>query len=121
MIAGDLIDVEVRDADGERLGYVVDLRLVLDRPPEAGAVLAGARLHGLVVSPRTRTSFLGYERTSVRAPWPIAQLLRRRHRGSFLVHWPDVASVPSLDATRRGKGAIVVLRRGFDRYDPALT
>jgi hypothetical protein len=109
MILSDLLDSTVRDAGGAHLGYVVDARLVLDGPP--GPLLAGARLHGLLVSPRTRTSFFGYERTEVRAPWPIASYLRRRHRGTFLVLWEDVA------ATGRDS---VVLRRGYRAYDPAL-
>ncbi|WP_448629191.1 hypothetical protein [Cellulomonas soli] len=45
------------------------------------------------MSPRTGSSFLGYERSDVRAPAPLAHLLRWRHRGSFLVAWHDVAGV----------------------------
>lgn len=111
MIASDVLDAAVVDADGAQLGWVIDLRLVLDGPPDGS--LARARLHGLVISPRTRTSFLGYERTRVRDPWPVAQLVRRWHRGTFLAHWSDVASVPTA-------GGAVVLRRGYTRYDAAL-
>ncbi len=109
MILGDLLDAVVHDDEGRRLGYVVDVRFVLDGPP--GPLLAGARLHGLLVSPRTGTSFLGYERSTVRAPWPLAHWLRRRHRGTFLVRWEDVAAV---------EPAAVILRPGFRRVDPAL-
>jgi hypothetical protein len=118
MIASDLLDVPVHDDAGTHLGWVVDLRFVLDGSP--GAFLAGARLHGLVVSPRTRTSFLGFERSSVRHPWPVAPLLRWLHRGTFLVHWPDVARVPAPDdGAGRDRGA-VVLRGGYTRYEPGL-
>lgn len=118
MIATDLLDAPVRDDAGTHLGWVVDLRFVLDGPPSTH--LAGARLHGLVVSPRTRTSFLGFERSDVRQPWPVAPLLRWLHRGTFLVHWPDVAQVPAAyddaDADRRA----VTLRAGYTRYEPGL-
>ncbi|MFC8798264.1 PRC-barrel domain containing protein [Promicromonospora sp. NPDC057138] len=119
MIASDLFDVPVRDDAGAHLGWVVDLRFVLDGPPST--FLARARLHGLVVSPRTRTSFLGFERSRVRQPWPVAPLLRWLHRGTFLVHWPDVAHVPSPDDdTDPGREATVVLRPGYTRYEPGL-
>ncbi|GAA4706028.1 hypothetical protein APR04_001821 [Promicromonospora umidemergens] len=119
MIASDLLDVPVHDAAGAHLGWVVDLRFVLDGTPDTH--LARARLHGLVVSPRTRTSFMGFERSSVRHPWPIAPLLRWRHRGTFLVHWPDVARVQApQDGTMPERDAVVVLRSGYTCYEPAL-
>lgn len=119
MIASDLLDVAVHDDAGAHLGWVVDLRFVLDGSP--GTFLARARLHGLVVSPRTRTSFMGFERSSVRHPWPIVPILRWWHRGTFLVHWPDVAHVPAPDAgAGPGDAAAVVLRTGYTRYEPGL-
>ena len=48
---------------------------------------------GLVISPRTDSSFLGYERTTANAPVLLAQLMHRRHRGTFLAAWEDVARV----------------------------
>jgi hypothetical protein len=117
VIASDLLDVQVLDDAGTPLGWVVDLRFVLDGPPDA--FLARPRLHGLVVSPRTRSSFLGFERSRVRRPWPVAQLLRWRHRGTFLVHWPDVARVPG-PQDDAGRDAVVVLRPGCTRYDATL-
>ena len=73
--------------------------------------LAAPRLHGLLVSPRTGTSFLGYERTGVRSPALLARWLRWRHRGTFLVHWSDVEAV--------APGA-VRLREGYRRFSPDL-
>ncbi|GAB2501674.1 hypothetical protein GCM10027063_46320 [Promicromonospora xylanilytica] len=118
MIASDLLDVPVHDDAGAHLGWVVDLRFVLDGPPST--YLARARLHGLVVSPRTRTSFLGFERSRVRHPWPVAPLLRWLHRGAFLVHWPDVARVPDPDDDGPHRDAVVLLRAGYGRYEPGL-
>lgn len=119
MIASDLLDVPVHDASGTHVGWVVDLRFVLDGTPDT--FLAHARLHGLVVSPRTRTSFMGFERSRVRHPWPIAPLMRWWHRGTFLVHWPDVARVPvPEDGVTPERDAVVVLRAGYTCYEPEL-
>lgn len=109
MILTDLLDRPVHGPDGARVGYVIDVRFALDGPP--GQLLAGARLHGLLVSPRTRTPLLGYERTAVRSPWPIAQILRRRHRGTFMVRWEDVQKA-DVDALH--------LRAGFRRWSAAM-
>jgi hypothetical protein len=105
MILGDLLDSPVLDADGHGLGYVVDVRLALDGPLDG--LLAAPRLHGLLVSPRTGTSFLGYERNGVNAPALLARWFAWRHRGTFLVHWTDVASVT---------GDAVALRSGYRRF-----
>ena len=90
MILSALLGSPVLTADGERLGEVVDARFVLDGPPDG--MLAAARLHGLVVSPHSHSSFAGYERTGVDAPALIARFLRWRARGSMLVLWSDLAS-----------------------------
>ena len=109
MLLGDLLDARVLGPGGTVLGYVVDVRFVLDGPLDG--TLAAPRLHGLLVSPRTGTSFLGYERSGVRSPALIARWLAWRHRGTFLVRWQDVAAV-SADAVR--------LRAGFGRFSADL-
>lgn len=109
MILSDLLDVPVLDARGARIGYCIDARLVLDGAP--GPLLAAARLHALIISPRTRTSFLGYERSSITAPWPLAPWLRRRHRGTFLLLWEDV---------ERAGPHEITLRAGHRQFDPRL-
>lgn len=109
MILSDLLKNEVHDSEGRMLGHVIDVRFVVDGTPRE--LLAEARLAGLVVSPRTSSSFLGYERTSDRRPWLIADLLRRRHRGSFFVAWDDIA---------RLSDDRVDLRPGFVRRSPSL-
>lgn len=109
MLLSDLLDTPVLDGDGRRVGYVVDARFVLDGLP--GPALAGARLHALLVSPRTGTSFLGYERTDVDTPWPVARWLRWLHRGTFAARWTDVVAVDD-------EG--VHLRAGAPRYRAGL-
>lgn len=109
MILGDLLGTPVHDADGGRLGRVGDARFVLDGAPRQ--LMAQPRLLGLVVSPHSAASFLGYERNGVTQPRQLVRLLRWRHRGSFLVLWEDIAMV--------GEHS-VRLRPGYTRYSPAL-
>jgi sporulation protein YlmC with PRC-barrel domain len=109
MILTDILGCEVRDSRDERLGEVSDVRFAVDATP--GQLLAQARLVGIVVSPRTASSFLGYERQGITEPWPVAQILSWWHRGSFLVLWEDLASAGP---------DVVTLRPGFAAYEPGL-
>ncbi|MFC7876641.1 hypothetical protein [Isoptericola sp. NPDC057391] len=126
MNVGDLLDARVLGPDGAPLGVVVDVRLALevvdepeegpggredreeaghDAPMSARArrdAVGGARLVGVLVGPRGAGSFHGYERTDVRSPWPVPQLVRRRHRGTFLARWEDVAAVEADPAADDG-------------------
>jgi hypothetical protein len=100
---------------GDRVGRVADLRFVVDATTDTGddprIPMPEARLYGILISPRAPGSFLGYERAGVTKPWPLAQLLRRRERGSFLVLWADVGQL-SADG--------VLLRPHARRWSPAL-
>ena len=109
MILSELIGAVVVEG-GARVGRVADLRFVLD---DSGADdrVPVARLYGVVVGPRSPASFLGYERVGVTRPWPVAQILRRRERGSFLVLWADLEQVSS---------GGVRLRPGARRWSPQL-
>lgn len=108
MLLTDLIGLPVR-AGQRQIGYLNDVRFVLDGPPDG--LLAQARLHGLLVSPHRRGSFLGYERIGVDRPRLINSFLARRHAGTVLVLWRDVEAVDD-DGVR--------LAAGFSRYDPRL-
>ena len=91
MILGDLLQKPVRDHSGHRLGIAIDARFEVDLTTDGEP--AEARLVGIIVSQRSASSFRGYERTAVNSPWPIAQLLERAHRGSFLVRWEDIERI----------------------------
>lgn len=105
MLLSEVLGLPVRGADRGSLGTVVDVRLrISDETP-------APRLIGLVVSPHTRSSYLGYERSGVNHPRGLAALWRWRHRGTHLVLWDDVARVDA--------GA-VTLRPNYRRYSPAL-
>lgn len=108
MLLNDVLGLPVRGPDGD-LGFVTDCRLVLDGAP--GPLLAGARLAGLLVGRKHTEGYLGYERTSVRSPAPLAWWFERRQRGAFLVLWRDIESI-----TDSG----VRLRAGYDRWSPEL-
>lgn len=107
MILSDVLGLPAYDADGTRVGRVVDARFRL----EGNGNPSAARLVGLVVSPRSASSFLGYERRSFDRPVLLAALLRWMHRGSFLVEWGQVQRI---DDDR------VTLRAGFERLDSRL-
>lgn len=111
MILGDLLSLPVFDARGDRLGYVIDVRFVIDGVPQRDAPLADARLAGFVVSPRTKSSFWGYERTEENRPALIARALRWRHRGTCFMPWSSVARLEQ-DA--------VHLLPDHEAFDPAL-
>jgi sporulation protein YlmC with PRC-barrel domain len=87
MILSDLLRSDVVDASGARVGRVVDVRFRLEGAGDPSV----ARVVGLIVSPRTASSFLGYERAALGRPVILDRILRWVHRGSFLVPWADVA------------------------------
>ncbi|BBZ05442.1 hypothetical protein MCHIJ_48790 [Mycolicibacterium chitae] len=109
MQLSSLLGMPVVDAGHHRLGTVTDVRLSVpgDRDDRPGT----PRVAALVMSPRTRSSYLGYERTSINAPLVIAALAKWLHRGTFTAAWEDVARVGSERIT---------LRPGYSRGPAAL-
>jgi hypothetical protein len=105
VIITDLLGARVFGPDF--VGFVTDVRFTLD----THSIGLPTRLYGIVVSPHARSSSLGFERSGVRSPWPIAALVRWRHRGSFLVRWADIER---FDERR------IQLRSGFERASSEL-
>jgi hypothetical protein len=109
MQLSELLGSTVRDAGSHEVGTVVDVRLAvsgeLDDSPTAPTVF------GLVISARTRSSYLGYERSDANRPIVLSAWLRWRHRGTFLALWEDTGAV---------EPRVVRLRAGFRRYSPIL-
>ena len=105
MIITELLGARVYGPDF--LGFVSDVRFRLDTESTGQP----AQLYGIIVSPHARSSSLGFERSGVRSPWPIAALVRWRHRGSFLARWGDIERI---DVKR------IQLREGFERSSPEL-
>lgn len=113
MILSELIGRPVVQG-GERVGRVSDLRFVLERALPKGEdaeSMPEASLYGILVGRHSQASFLGYERSDVNQPWPLAQLLRWRARDTFLVLWHDIELL-----SRDG----VLLRPGAQRWSPQL-
>ena len=109
MILGDIFGRPVLGADQTYLGHAIDARLTAG-VDENGQCLP-EELFGLIISPHSSTSFLGYERETTRAPWAIALFMRWHHRGTFLIRWPDIASIDE---------KYIHLRAGHQRYSAAL-
>jgi hypothetical protein len=109
MQLSELLGLDVVDATAQRVGTVVDVRLAVDGDLDDGP--DPPTLFGLVISPRTHSSYLGYERSDARRPAVLAAVLRWRHRGTFLILWDDVARIDVES---------VLLRTGSRRYSPIL-
>ena len=109
MQLSELLSLAALDTDHQRVGTVVDVRLTVsgDLDDDPGT----PRLAGLLISPRTTSSYLGYERSHSGRPRVLAALLRWRHRGAFLAAWADIE--------RLGPDA-VILRPGYQMYSPTL-
>ncbi|MDQ1528251.1 MAG: hypothetical protein QOH77_41 [Actinomycetota bacterium] len=109
MILTDLLQKPVYDHSSHRLGTAIDARFEVDLDTHGHP--GSARLVGLIVSRHNAASFRGYERSGVESPWPIAQILERQHRGSFLVLWEDIEVLGT---------AAIRLRTGFKRHSSQL-
>jgi len=109
MQVSKLLGLRVVDAGHHAVGTVVDVRLTIAGDPQHNP--SAPRVQGLVISPRTTSSYLGYERTDANAPLMLAALMRWRHRGTFLAGWEDVARVGS---------DVLTLRPGYTRRPAPL-
>lgn len=108
LMLSDLLGAPVHE--GERaIGHVVDVRFVVEE--SAGASLGRARMLGLLVGTHRHVGFLGYERDDMRAPVPLAWLLKRRRAECHLVEMADVESFT---------GGVVRVREGHRRWSPVL-
>jgi hypothetical protein len=109
MQLSELLGLCVRDAGSHRIGTVIDVRLSVNDSPDGQPL--EPQILGVLVSPRSRTSYLGYERSAAVRPRLLAALLRWRHRGTFLAGWDDIAAIET---------STVRLRSGYTRYSPIL-
>jgi len=78
------------NTNGKGMNVLASVYLVIILAASLAAIPT-LRVLGLVISPRTKSSFLGYERPGATAPVMLAALLRCRHRGTFLAPgttWP---------------------------------
>lgn len=92
MRGSELIDCDVYDADGKRLGAVHDLRFDLKW---TRAHQLTCRLTGLECRDSSALGHrLGYGTGDMAGPWPLGMFFTRsRARKSLTVEWRDVVSV----------------------------
>jgi hypothetical protein len=74
----DVLDCNVVDADGHRIGKVRDVRLVMDGPVEGA--LARLRLDAVIVGGMALAGRLGYLRGGVRGPALLKAVMSRLER-----------------------------------------
>ncbi len=91
MLLSDLLGSVVVQQDGRRLGEIVDVRF--RRGARHGRGEGELELVALIVSPRSRLSFYGYERGAVERPALVARVIEWLHRGSRVIPLECVARV----------------------------
>lgn len=92
MRLSDLLDAEVVDRNGERIGHVHDVRLVQNGPP-LGTWGAALRLEALVVGSGSVGTRLGITRPQMKGPWILKLLFARQSASRVLVPWERVREV----------------------------
>ena len=92
MRLSDLLESEVVDRNGDRIGHVHDVRLVQDGPP-LGTWGAALRLEDLVVGRGSVGTRLGITRPQMRGPWVLKLLFARQRSSRVLVPWSRVREV----------------------------
>ena len=92
MRLSDLLESEVVDRNGDRIGHVHDVQLVQDGPP-VGTWGAALRLEGLVVGRGSLGTRLGVARPQMKGPWVLKVLFARRRTSRVLVPWARVMEV----------------------------
>lgn len=107
ILVSDLLGRSVVCA-GHHVGYLDDIRFQLQHNTKDEPGLAS--VYGFLISPKHRTSYLGFERSNVTRPWVIAKLQRWRHQHTFLVLWDDIASL----------GPEINLKCGYQAHSPLL-
>ncbi|HEX9342205.1 MAG TPA: hypothetical protein VF995_01135 [Actinomycetota bacterium] len=92
MRLSELLHAEVVDEHGRSAGRVQDLRLVQDGPL-LGGFGAAFRAAGLIVGGGGFGARLGYDRRSVKGPWPVKALISYLLRGARYVPWERIRSI----------------------------
>src|SRR5436189_1547180 len=89
MRLSDLLEAEVVDLNGGRIGHVHDVRLVQDGPP-LGTWDSALRLEALVVGRGSVGTRLGITRPQMKGPWILKLLFARQRASRVLVPWDRV-------------------------------
>jgi hypothetical protein len=89
MRLGDLLGSPVRDADGNPIGHVQDVRLVQDEPYVEGFG-HGLRVEGILTGRGSLAVRLGFDRAGMAGPWPLTTIFRRLERRARYYRWEQV-------------------------------
>ena len=92
MRLSELLDSEVVDRNGERVGHVHDVRLVQDGPP-LGTWGSSLRLESLVVGSGAIGTRLGIASPAMKGPWILKLVFARQRASRLIVPWDRVQSV----------------------------
>jgi sporulation protein YlmC with PRC-barrel domain len=92
MRLSDLLEAEVVDRNGDRIGHVHDVRLVQDGSP-LGTWGAALRLEALVVGRGSVGTRLGITRPKMKGPWILKLLFARQRASRVVVPWNRVREV----------------------------
>ena len=92
MRLSDILECEIVDARGERIGQVHDVRLIREGPSQ-GAFGPSYQIVGLIVGGAAVGTRLGFDRAAVKGPGPLRKLFGRMQRKREYVDWDAVESV----------------------------
>jgi hypothetical protein len=91
MRLSELLHSDVVTTDGQALGRIKDAKLVQDGPL-VGAFGASLRVEGFCVGGGALGIRLGFDRDSVRGPWPLKALFMWLQRRAAYFTWDQVRS-----------------------------
>jgi sporulation protein YlmC with PRC-barrel domain len=92
MRLSELLDSEVIDRNGERVGHVHDVRLIQDGP-SIGAWGPALRLEAIAVGRSAIGKRLGVTSPRMKGPWILKVLFARQRSSRVLVPWTRVRSI----------------------------
>ena len=92
MRLSDILECQIVDGRGEPIGWVHDVRLIRQGPPQ-GKFGPSYEVLGLIVGRSAVGTRLGFDRAEVKGPWPLKKLFGQMQRKSEYVEWGMVEKV----------------------------
>jgi sporulation protein YlmC with PRC-barrel domain len=92
MRLSDILECDMVDDHGERIGRVHDVRVIREGPPQ-GMFGPSYQIVGLIVGHAGVGTRLGFDRAGVKGPWPLKKLFGRTRRKRQYVEWGMVEEV----------------------------
>lgn len=92
MTLSDLLDAEVVDTNGDRIGHVHEVRAVKDGPIQ-GPFGAALRIDGLIIGRRSVGTRLGLDRTDTGRPAALRWVFSRLTGEKLYVPWGLIVAI----------------------------